>query len=109
MKAIVCTQYGPPEVLQLKNIVKPAPQPNEIRVKVHTTAVTSGDCRMRSFTVPPMFWLAGRLALGITKPKKPVLGMVLAGEVEAIGYNVTRFKEGDSVFAGGWSHRPQTG
>ena len=101
MKAIVCTKYGPPEVLQLKEVEKPSPKDNEVLVKVHATTVTIGDTIMRSFTLPVSGWqkLLARLFLGWHSPKRPILGMELAGEVESIGRKVTRFKPSDPVFA----------
>ncbi|HEX9121799.1 MAG TPA: NAD(P)-dependent alcohol dehydrogenase [Actinomycetota bacterium] len=98
MKAVVCTRYGPPEVLQLRELEKPAPKPDEVRIKIHATAVTSSDCIIRSFNLPASMWIPARLVLGITRPRRPVLGMVLAGEVEATGNGVGSFREGDQVF-----------
>lgn len=99
MKAIVATGYGAPEVLQLQQVEKPTPSDNELLIKVHASTVNAGDVRMRSFTVPPLLWLPARVALGFSKPKQPIYGMELAGEVEAVGKNVRRFKAGDQVFA----------
>lgn len=99
MKAIVATKFGSPDVLQLQQVPKPTPKDSEILIRVHATTVAAGDIRMRSLNVPPLFWLPARLTLGFTKPKQPIYGMELAGEVEAIGQKVTRFKVGDPVFA----------
>jgi NADPH:quinone reductase-like Zn-dependent oxidoreductase len=98
MKAIVATKYGPPEVLQIKEIEKPVPGDNELLVKVYATTVSAADFRVRSFTVPISFWLPARFALGLTKPRNSVLGMDFAGVVEVVGKNVTKYKVGDSVF-----------
>ena len=98
MKAIVYKKYGPPDVLELKEVEKPAARDNEILVKIYATTVTSGDARLRSLNVPPGFKLITRLVFGFRKPKKPVLGITLAGEIEAIGKDVKQFKKGDRVF-----------
>ncbi|UVI28431.1 NAD(P)-dependent alcohol dehydrogenase [Paenibacillus spongiae] len=99
MKAIVCPKYGSPDVLELREVVKPVPRDNEILIKVHATTVTSGDCRVLGFQSPFLLWIPMRLFLGLTKPRQPILGVELAGEVEAIGQSVKRFKKGDQVYA----------
>ena len=98
MRAVVCPKYGPPEVLHFKEVEKPTPKDNQILIRIHATTVHRGDSRMRSFSVPRGMWLLARFALGITGPRKKILGMELAGEVEVVGKNVTRFKKGDQIF-----------
>jgi NADPH:quinone reductase-like Zn-dependent oxidoreductase len=99
MKAVICTRYGPPEVLQLMDVEKPTLKDNEVLIKVHATTCHIGDVRIRSFNVP--FWqrIPFRIYLGILKPKRSILGMELAGEVEAVGKSVRRFEVGAQVFA----------
>jgi NADPH:quinone reductase-like Zn-dependent oxidoreductase len=99
MKAIVYERYGPPEVLELAEVEKPTPEDDELLIKVHATTVQTGDWRARSLELPPGFGFMGRLVFGISKPRKPILGTELAGQVEAIGKNVTKFNVGDQVFA----------
>ena len=85
MKAIICTKYGPPEVLQVEEVEKPVPKDNEVLVKVYASTVTAADYRVRSFKVPASLWLPARLLLGLRKPRKTILGMELSGEIEAVG------------------------
>ena len=100
MKAVVWTKYGPPEVLQLREVEKPAPKENEVLIRVYATTVTAGDCELRRLDSTNLFLMPMRLYLGITKPtRKTILGQELAGEIEAVGMNVTRFRIGDQVFA----------
>ena len=99
MKAIVADSFGAPDVLRLQDVEKPSPRDDEILVRVRATTVSAGDIRMRTLNVPPLFWLPARMTLGFTKPKHPIYGMELAGDVEAVGKDVTRFKVGDQVFA----------
>lgn len=93
MKAATYSKYGAPEVLQITEIAKPGPKDNEILVKIHATAVTSGDSRLRK--ADPF---AVRFLFGLFKPKKSVLGGVLSGTIEAVGKNVRAFEVGDEVF-----------
>ncbi len=99
MKAAICTQYGSPDVLQLKNVEKPIPKRDEVLIKVYVATVTSGDCRVRALNVPLGFNFIMRSVLGFSKPRQPILGSELAGVVEAIGKDVSKFKVGDAVFA----------
>ncbi len=99
MKAIIHSQFGPPEELQLKEIPKPAPKDNEILIKIHASTVTSTDCNARNYTfVPDSLRWVGKMMFGFKTPKVNILGTDLAGEVVAVGKDVTRFKKGDHVF-----------
>jgi NADPH:quinone reductase-like Zn-dependent oxidoreductase len=101
VKAIVCTGYGPPEVLQFKEVEKPVPKDDEVLITVHATTVHRGDVIMRSLKIPGPLWqrLMARLVLGLRKPKNAILGMELAGEIEAVGKDVKMYEAGDQVFA----------
>jgi NADPH:quinone reductase-like Zn-dependent oxidoreductase len=99
MNAIVHTKYGPPDELQFKEVEKLIPKEDEVLIKIHATTVTTSDCNFRDFTfVPKLFLLPTRMQLGFTKPKINILGLDLAGEIEAVGVDVKRFKKGDQVF-----------
>jgi NADPH:quinone reductase-like Zn-dependent oxidoreductase len=106
MKAIVSTEYGTPDVLQLKEVTKPAPRANEVLIRVHATSVNVGDLMARNFraisprnfNMPFILWLLAKISFGLRKPNITILGNELAGEIEAIGKNVKRFKTGDRVF-----------
>ncbi len=99
MKAIVFTEYGSPDVLQLQEVDKPTPKEDEVLIKVHATTVTTGDVNIRGFVfVPPGLKLLARLMFGLNKPQKHILGTEVAGEIEAVGKQVTEFKSGDQVF-----------
>jgi NADPH:quinone reductase-like Zn-dependent oxidoreductase len=106
MKAIVYEKYGPPDVLELREVEKPVPGDNEILIKIFTTSVKYGDIMVRNmreisprkFTMPLAFWLPTRMFFGFRKPRITILGAELAGEIESVGKNVKSFKEGDLVF-----------
>lgn len=98
MRAAVCTHYGPPEVLHVEEIPSPVPRKNEVRIRVRATAVTSSDCYVRGLRLSPVYRMMARLALGWDGPRQPVLGMVVSGEVDAVGPDVRSFEVGDRVF-----------
>ena len=99
MKAIVYTKYGAPDVLQVREIEKPEPEDDEVLIRIHAAEATKADCELRSFHFAvKWFWLPLRVAIGVTKPKKKVLGGYFAGEVESVGKDVLKFKRGDQVF-----------
>ena len=99
MKSMIWTKYGPPDGLQLKEIDKPTPRDNEVRIRIVATTVTAGDCEMRSLKIPILFRLPVRIYMGFRKPRGIILGQELAGEIESVGKDVKLFKKGDQVFA----------
>jgi NADPH:quinone reductase-like Zn-dependent oxidoreductase len=98
MKAIICTKYGSPEVLRLKEVKKPVPKKDEVCIKIYAAGVTASDIFIRSSNVPLSFKIPMRIMIGIRKPRRPILGLVLAGEIESVGTDIKQFKPGDSVY-----------
>jgi NADPH:quinone reductase-like Zn-dependent oxidoreductase len=106
MKAIVSTEYGPPEVLRLAEQPKPAPQDNQLLIKVYAASVNYGDLAARNFkaiapsefNMPLLFWLLAKVAFGLRQPRTTILGSEFAGKVEAVGAKVQSFQPGDDVF-----------
>jgi len=99
MRAVVYREYGSPDVLHLKEVEKPTPKRDELLIKVHAAEATKGDCEMRSFHFAvKWFWLPLRIALGVFKPRNPILGGYFAGEVESTGEDVSKFKKVDQIF-----------
>ena len=106
MKAIILTEFGPPDVLQLKEVEKPTPEDNEILIRIYATSVNYGDIVARNFrelsprefNMPFPFWLLARIVFGLRKPRIAILGSEFAGEIESVGKDVKLFREGDQVF-----------
>src|SRR6185295_5270433 len=100
LRAAICTRYGAPEVLELREVAKPAPGNQQVRIRIHATAVSVTDCRVRSdlSSAPFAMRFVARLAVGFGRPRQPILGSALAGEIEAVGKGVKRFAVGDRVY-----------
>jgi NADPH:quinone reductase-like Zn-dependent oxidoreductase len=99
MRAVVCPKYGPPDVLEVTELVRPDPRDDEVRIKIHATTAHVGDTRIRAFRVPAAAWLPARIMLGFTRPRRSVLGMELAGVIDVVGEDVQRLAVGDEVMA----------
>jgi len=100
MKAMVWTKYGPPDVLQLKEVEKPTPKDNEVLIRIYAATVGAWDCEARNLKFPLFLWFPMRIYVGLIRPTRiSILGQELAGEIESVGKNVRLFKEGDRVFA----------
>src|SRR5712692_4572806 len=98
MRAAVCTGYGPPEVLQIRTVPDPRPGNKEVCIRLVATAVTASDCIVRGLKLPGVYRLLMRAAFGFRAPRKGIIGMIAAGEIESVGREVTAFKPGDQVF-----------
>lgn len=98
MKAVICSKYGPAEVLKIQEVSKPIPKPNQILVKIVATTINSADVRVRSLDVKGGLKVVMRLVLGISRPRKPILGSVFSGVIETVGSKVSKFNVGDKVF-----------
>ena len=98
MKAVISTGWGPPEVLRLADVERPAPRKREVCIRIVATSVTASDCMARGLRVSSRYRLLARLVLGMKAPRRPIFGMVLSGEIESVGRNVGSFQPGDQVF-----------
>ena len=98
MRAIVCPRYGGPDVLELREVERPSPKDDEVCIRIMATAVTASDIFIRGSDIPLRFRIPMRLMLGVTRPRKPIIGLVLAGEIASVGRRTTRFKPGDQVY-----------
>lgn len=99
MRAVVCTGYGPPDVLQLRDVRKPVPRDDEVLIRIRATTVSAADCELRRLDFPSWVWVPMWLVLGICRPRQPVLGHELAGDVDSVGKSVRSLSKGDRVFA----------
>ncbi len=99
MRAALCRAYGPPDVVRVETVARPEPKPNEVLIRIRATTVSSGDWRIRTLTVPRGMGFLIRAVFGFTRPRQPILGTELCGEVAAVGEEVTQFKPGDAVIA----------
>jgi len=105
MRAVVWTAYGPPEVLEVREVPRPVPRDGEVLVRVHAATVFTGDAELRRFQIPSLFWLLMRLSIGLARPTRvTVLGQEMAGEVAEVGSGVTRYEVGDEVFGATGAH-----
>jgi alcohol dehydrogenase len=98
VKAVVCTGWGPPEVLRVAEVERPAPGKGQVCIRIVATAVTASDCLARGLKFPARYRILAQLVLGFKKPRRPIFGMVLAGDIESVGRDVRNFQPGDQVF-----------